>query len=535
MNVKKIVILLIISLLALAPASAQKKPKPSKKQLLIENVSLKKTIDSLKALIAEGIDLSDTTILDDTLNPAGIGLIDDEAEMYVNAVPGSNSDSLLSVWYLQKQMSLFSEGNVNLDSAEFVSEIPDEVYIENLKKMNSFISLPYNNIVKNYIIFYTQKIPHKAATILGLSRYYLPLFESIFDYYDMPKELAAVAIIESALNPFAVSSARAKGMWQFMYSTARLYDLELSSYVDERLDPVASCHAAARYLRDAYAIFGDWALAISSYNCGAGNVNKAIRRARGSREFWDIYRFLPRETRGYVPSFVGALYLLNYHKNFNIVPEKISMPAHLDTFIIHKNLHFAQLSENLGISIEDLRELNPQYIHDIIPASEKGHTLKLPYALSNAFVDKEQEIYAYKDSIYFNPIVYKSSKTFISSSGSSEVIRHKVRKGQTLGHIALKYGVSVAQLKRWNNLKKTTLQIGQIIKIYKGNSYSGAKSSAKTSSSSKGGYTTYTIRKGDSLYTIARRHNMSLNDLLKLNGLTTKSKIMPGKTLKVKN
>lgn len=539
MSFKKIASILIIFSVCVMFCSTQEGHAQSKRELRYENENLRKTIDSLKALLAEGIELADTTNVGDTINPAGIGIIDDDAEMYVNAIPGSNSDSLLSVWYLQKQMSLFNEGNINLDSANFVSDIPDEVYISNLKKINSYIPVPYNSIVKNYIIFYTQKIPHKSATILGLARYYIPIFEAIFDYYDMPKELAAVAIIESALNPFAVSRARAKGMWQFMYTTARQYDLELSSYVDERLDPVASCDAAARYLRDAYAIFGDWALAISSYNCGAGNVNKAIRRS-GSKNFWDLYRYLPRETRGYVPSFVGALYLLNYYKQFNIVPDKISMPAHLDTFMVHKNLHFEQLSNNLDISVEDLRELNPQYIHDIIPASERGHILRLPYALTNPFIEKEQEIYAYKDSVYFNPIVTSKYANSGGRGGSSDVIRHRVRSGQTLSHIAVKYGVTVAQIKRWNNLKKTTLRIGQVLTIYpRGGGYTPSRASSSkarsTGSSSSGGYTKYTIRKGDSLWEIARKHNMSLNDLLKLNGLTNKSKILPGKTLKVKN
>ena len=187
-------------------------------------------------------------------------------------------------------------------------------------------------------------MPERARHILGLCEYYMPIIEEIFDYYGLPKELKAVAIIESALNPTATSRVGAKGMWQFMYNTARQYNLKITSYVDERMDVVKSCHAAAKYLRDSYTIFGDWSLAISSYNCGIGNVNKAIRRA-GSREFWDIYRYLPRETRGYVPSFVAALYLMHYYKDHGIIPAQLEMPPHVDTFQIKKNLHFEQISK----------------------------------------------------------------------------------------------------------------------------------------------------------------------------------------------
>ncbi|MGM9774082.1 MAG: lytic transglycosylase domain-containing protein, partial [Candidatus Egerieousia sp.] len=327
MTIRKITVLLLLAAFCLAGSVANGQNKKSKKELIKENAELRRTLDSLRCILEESIELSDTTTTEDTVNAAGIGFLDDD--LYKNVVPGCNSDSLLSVWYLQKQIGgRHITDEIDFETANFTSDIPDEVYIENIKKMNSYIPIPFNSIVKNYVIFYMQKMPNKSAMILGLSRYYLPIFEEIFDSYNLPTELAAVSIIESALNPFAVSRANAKGIWQFMYRTAKQYDLEINSYVDERFDPIKSCHAAARYLRDAYTIFGDWALAISSYNCGSGNVNKAIRRS-GSREFWDIYPYLPRETRGYVPSFVGALYLLNYYKSYNIVSDNITMPAHV--------------------------------------------------------------------------------------------------------------------------------------------------------------------------------------------------------------
>ena len=314
----------------------------SKKALQKENEALKKKIDSLKSILDDVIEIADTTSFDE-LDPWD-NYEELESEMFENVVPGSNSDSLLAVWYAQRALRGLPEQTEEVDEASYSSDIPDDIIIENIKKMNSFVQIPYNQIVKNHIIFYTQKIPKKSATILGLCSYYMPMFEEVFDSYDLPKELCHLAIIESALNPFAVSRAKAKGPWQFMLTTAKDYGLEVNSYVDERFDPEKSAHAAAKYLRDAYAIFGDWALAISSYNCGAGNVNKAIRKA-GSKNFWDIYEYLPKETRGYMPAFVGALYLTHYYKNYNIVPEKISLPPHVDTFRIHKNLHFEQIAD----------------------------------------------------------------------------------------------------------------------------------------------------------------------------------------------
>ena len=534
----KLTILLILSLL-LAPTVSQAqlfKSKESKKQLKQQVTNLTKQLDSLKSIIDGGtIAMSDTTTYEDNGSSYGeLALVD--SLVFENATPGSNPDSLLSIWYKERNIPM-ERYIIESDSVELYSNIPDSVYIAKIKKMNSFIPIPYNHIVRNQIIAYTEKMPTFSKKVLALSEYYLPIFEEIFDYYGLPKELKAMAIIESGLNPVAVSRARAKGMWQFMYRTALQYNLNINSYVDERLDPIKATHAAAKYLRDAYTIFGDWALAISSYNCGTGNVNKAIRRA-GSKEFWDIYPYLPRETRGYVPAFVGALYLLSYHKEYpNLTPEApITMPAHVDTFAIKKNLHFEQVSHNIGISMENLRLLNPQYVHDIVPGNEKEYILRLPYNFTTAFIDKEDSIYTYKDSVYFNPIVYNNIKQAQAEAQSSKIY-HKVRSGETLGGISQKYRVSLKSLLRWNGLTpKSIIRPGQRLVIYRNGAAPAAvpSSASKATTTAIGGYEYYTIKKGDTLSGIAYKCGVSLNTLLKLNGLTQKSKIYPGRKLKVR-
>lgn len=531
--------LLAIFLISIAvphTASAQFNKKPTKKQLLQERIELQKTIDSLKSIIEGGaLEMSDTSQFEEPEAYNGINYID--SEEFADVDPGSNPDSLMSMWYIQKRLTL-NDAERALDSITLTSNIPDEVYMERLNRINSFIPLSYNSIVKNHIIYYTEKMPSKASHILGLSSYYLPIFEEIFDYYGLPKELKAMAIIESALNPVAVSRARAKGMWQFMYRTALQYNLKINSYVDERLDPIASTHAAAKYLRDSYTIFGDWFLAISSYNCGVGNVNKAIRRA-GSRDFWKIYPYLPRETRGYVPSFIAAMYMLEYYKEHNLRPAQFNLPAHVDTFKVNKNLHFEQISAVVGIPVDELKNYNPQYIQNIIPGNSGEHILQLPFNYTVPFVEKEKEVYAYKDSVYFNPITKESiRKNAATSNGGDRV--HIVKRGETLGHIAMKYHISVKNLMRWNGLSsKSVLRIGQRIRIYGGSgpavsSSSGGSTSSATTSKS-GGYEWYTIKKGDTLLGIAYKFKgVSLNDILRLNGLNKNSKIYPGRKIKIR-
>ena len=496
------------------------------------NDSLLRVIDTLR------MEINDYELItsSDTLNS---GTLDLETPDYVpsDSLTLADTDSLMSIWYHQKDLELIEnlEKDVDLDTAVLLSNIPDSIYIERLQKMNSFISVPYNSIIRNYIITYTERIAKQSETMLGLCKYYMPIIEEILDQYQLPLELKAMAIIESALNPRAVSRVKAKGMWQFMYGTAIRYNLLINSFVDERLDPVKSCHAAARYLQDAYRMFGSWPLAIASYNCGAGNVNKAIRRAGGSKEIWDVYPFLPRETRGYIPSFIAALYMMNYYQEHQLTPVAVNMPVHTDTIKVTKMLHFDQVTHFTGISKKELQDLNPQYLHDIVPGVEREYILRIPYNYTGKFVENEDSIYKYKDSLYFSPATLKKIKE--SGSTNSQRITHKVKSGETLSHIALKYGVKVKDIQRWNGVKNN-IRIGQKLVIYKGGGPTAAKSSSgssKAKTTTSGGYVIYTVQSGDNLWDIAKKFpGVSAQNIMDLNGMNKGSKIYPGMKLKIK-
>ena len=381
------------------------------------------------------------------------------------------TDSLLTIWYLHRQLRETPQSEYNMDSVRFTSGVPDQVLIERLQKMPSFIQLPYNETVKNYMVLYSEKMPTRMGQILGLAKYYMPIFEEAFRKYGLPLELKYMAIIESALNPVAVSRAGATGMWQFMHSTARNYGLRIDSYIDDRMDPVASVDAAARYLRDAYRIFGDWSLAISSYNCGSGNVNKAIKRA-GRRDFWSVYQYLPRETRGYVPAMVGAMYAVNYAKEYGLEPAPVQMPEHVDTFMVNKNLHFRQVSEVLGIPIDDLRDLNPQYYKDIVPGNQGEQVFRLPFNYSNAFLDSQDTIYKYKAAEMFSGSVdvgrpQTATRPRTTASSGGQWVYYKVRRGDNLGKIAARHHTTVKNIKSWNGLKSDRIREGQRLKVGK--------------------------------------------------------------------
>ncbi len=480
MHMRHLLLSLLTLFLIALPADAQWK---SRRQLLRENQQLRQRIEALEQEIAwyqEDINERDSLrrelldVFEENENKMAEAMT---PEGY-NAPTPEVTDSLLSIWYLHRQTRHSREGEYNMDSVKFTTDVPDTVLMGRLSRMNSFIRLPYNETVKNYMILYSEKMPVKMSRILGLSTYYMPIFEETFRKYNLPLELRYMAIIESALNPLAVSWAGATGMWQFMYNTARNYGLRIDSYVDERLDPYASADAAARYLQDAYRIFGDWSLAISSYNCGSGNVNKAIRRAGGKRDFWSVYEFLPKETRGYVPAMVGAMYAINYAKEYGLEAAPMQIPAHVDTFHVHRNLHLRQVSEVLGVPLDDLRDLNPAYYKDIVPGNSGEQVFRLPFNYSAAFVDQEEEIYRYRADEMFSGKIDDgregiatrrgtTARSGAASAGSGAWIYYTVRRGDTLSKIARKYHTTVANLKKWNGLRSDAIRDKQKLKVGK--------------------------------------------------------------------
>ena len=450
-----------------------------------------------------------------------------------------NLDSLMSMWYSQESIGsdpIISE--MAHDLLPFVHELHDSIYIQRLQRIPSEINLTYNNVVRSYINVYTKR--SRLETLLGLSEYYFPMFEDILDLYEVPLELKYLAVIESALNPIAVSRAGATGIWQFMPGTGRMYKLQVTTFVDERRDPVKATHAAARYLKDLHGIYNDWTLALAAYNCGPGNVNKAIRRSGGKTSYWDIYPFLPRETRGYVPAFIGATYAMTYHREHNVAPRVVEVPPVSDTIMVNRNVSFTHLAQVLDIPIKTIRDLNPQYRREMIPGNSAPYPLRLPTLHAMKFIDMQEEIYTLSNSFRLEEPRGASSGSISSSANTAgkDRIVHTVRSGENLGVIARRYGVTVNNLQSWNKLNGTKINVGQKLVVYTNpktapSTTSSSASSAVTASAG-GNVTWYTVQKGDSVWKIAQKYNgVTDNDILKWNNLTRQSKITPGQKLKI--
>lgn len=273
----------------------------------------------------------------------------------------SNYDSLLNSYVLSKYAASTRRHRANINTDYAFDQIPDSVLAKRLYRMHTVIPMTYNNIVRSYIRMYLNKMRSRLDVMLTLSEYYHPLFEEALSRYNVPEELKYLTIVESAMNPTLTSRAGAAGLWQFMYTTGKNYGLEVNSVVDERRDAYKSTDAAAHYLRDLYNVFGDWQLAIAAYNCGPGNINKAIARSGGKRNFWEIYPYLPRETRGYIPAFIAATYIMNYYPEHGLHPKRVTIPLRTDTIMVERNMLFHYVSKHLEIDEEELRTLNPQY------------------------------------------------------------------------------------------------------------------------------------------------------------------------------
>ena len=372
----------------------------------------------------------------------------------------SDMDSL----YLDWQSKNFLQVDENCRMLPEGPTVSDSVYIDRLSRIPSIIEMPFNDIVKKYIEAYTGRLRNKVSFMLAAANFYMPMFEEALDTYDLPMELKYLPVIESALNPKALSRQRASGLWQFMLRTGKQYGLETNSLVEERFDPQKSTWAAVRYLKELFDIYKDWNLVLAAYNCGPGNVNKAIRRAGGSTDYWEIYPFLPKETRGYVPGFIAANYVMTYYCEHGICPMDSQLPAISDTIHINKDLHLQQVASVCDIDIEQLRSLNPQFKKDIVPGNSKVYALRLPNNTVNTFIERQDSIYAYEASKYLGKrrTVAVSDGTAKNGKGAQY---HKIRSGENLGSIARRYGVSVNQIRNLNGIKGNNIRAGRTIRV----------------------------------------------------------------------
>lgn len=348
--------------------------------------------------------------------------------------------------------------------------LPDSVYKARLQALPCVIELPYNERVRAFILRYVKRRPKQVARMMRMSEYYFPIFEEALGRYGLPYELKYLPVIESALNPIARSYVGAAGLWQFMPGTGKLFGLEVNSLVDERMDVIKSTDAACRFLMAMHNIYFDWNLVIAAYNCGAGNVNKAIRRAGGKRDFWSIYPYLPRETRNYVPIFIAANYAMNYGQEHGICKAPVEKAMLTDTICTTQRMHLQQVSDNLGIEMAELRRLNPQYSRDILPGGS-SYTLCLPAEKMGMFIDMQDSIMAYKaDSLINNRRAEIDLAKITGINGAyrvNGVTYYTIKRGDTLGGIAKKFHCTVKQLKAWNNLKNDNIREGKKLKICK--------------------------------------------------------------------
>lgn len=388
-------------------------------------------------------------------------------------------DSLLNLYYSKTYLQPDNDCNLRDEDVSY----PKEVYIERLSRLPNVMEMPYNDIVRKFIDRYTGRLRHSVSYMLGASNFYTPIFEEALEAYGLPLELKYLPVIESALNPKATSHAGAAGLWQFMVATGKQYGLEVNSLVDERRDPIKSSYAAAQYLKDLYKIFNDWSLVIAAYNCGPENINKAIHRAGGEADYWKIYPYLPRETRGYVPAFIAANYVMNYYCEHNICPMRTTLPAKTDTIIVSRDVHFKQIADVCGIDIEELRTLNPQYRRDIVNGSNKPSVVRMPATVTNTFIANEDSIYNYQtEALFARRSLVEVDRTSSSSytrksstkrksyskkrrSRRSRARRVTIRQGDTLSEIAERNHTTVSKLRRLNGIKGNNIRAGKKIRV----------------------------------------------------------------------
>jgi peptidoglycan lytic transglycosylase D len=506
-----------------------------------------------------------------------------ENQMIIEAI-----DSLTNLLYHSEAFNF----DTSFTSKFKKDEIPvysDSVYEYRLAQLNSPIDLTYNEIVRKYIDMYLVYKRGQVAKMVGLSKLYFPTFEQILDKHNLPLEFKYLPIIESALNPHARSRVGATGLWQFMYPTGKLYQLNINSYLDERRDPELSTEAAARFLSDLFDLYGDWSLALAAYNCGPGNVNKAIRRSGGKTTYWGIRDYLPRETRGYVPAFIAATYMMNYYEDHNIIPlsPEIDLST-LDTVMIHKEVDLKTLAAFIDIDEEELSFYNPSLKRNKIPTTNNGYALKIPYDKIALYDANKDSIFMASNAMPSKPVnsspQFTTAKTYTKASSSNRSksktkhhyttyvpdIQNKtkliytVKSGDNLGFIAEWYNIKSRDLKYWNNINGSRIYVGQKLKVYvkndkvsqyknidnlsfdqkqqieakrKNTVYESSTASANTSNQNTNlqkKYIHYTIQSGDTLWDLTKKYpKNTIEDLKRVNNLTDMSILKPGYIIKI--
>lgn len=424
-------------------------------------------------------------------------------------------DSLINEWMAKKYLY----PDTTCANPDYNPTFTTEEYQERLRRLPVVMEMPYNSVVQKFIDQYSGRLRRTVSYALGAGNFYIPIFEEALDYYGLPLELKYLPVIESALEPKAKSPAGAVGLWQFMLATGKRYDLKVNSLIDERQDPYKSSWAAARYLRDLYKIYRDWNLVIAAYNCGPTNVNKAIHRANGVRDYWTIYPYLPSETRGYVPAFIAANYIMNYYCEHNICPMKTKIPITTDTVTIMRDLHMQQVAELCNVDVEAIQALNPQYRTQLIPGSSGPMTLRLPTETLNMFIDLKDSVYNYR----VDELLTRRSCVEVDDRLDNRSVASKRRA-------ARQQSASESSSSSRSSASKSSSR--------KSSRSSSSKSSSRSSRSSRKSKkekssASATVRKGDTLIEIAHRNGTTVEKLKKKNKIKGNI-IKPGQKLKVK-
>lgn len=443
-------------------------------------------------------------------------------------------DSAIACYY--EDLKPFLDGLLEPEDLQFAEDsvpvYPADVYKQRLAALDAHtpFNLTYNNTVEAFIHLYASKKRELTAVCLGRSPLYFDMFEQMLDKYNLPLELKYLAVVESALDPKARSHAGATGLWQFMYGTGKIFGLQVNSYIDERSDPVKSTEAACKYLSYLHGLFNDWDLALAAYNCGEGRVARAIRRSGGKKNYWDLYPYLPRETRGYVPAFIAVNYIFNHHEDHNIFA---TLPKHFhtnsDTVHLDKAMDFEHISSILDIPVEDIRALNPTYKLDEIPGYLTPKVLRLPKEKLDLLICNEALVY---EAVQEKEQEEKEER---KEQMADQLVVHTVRSGEYLGLIASRYGCSVSQLQEWNGLRGTHLRPGQKLNVYsKTAATAQTKPKSQTSTTSSGSNVTYyKIQPGDTLWDIAKSKGLSLEELKRMNNHLNFRNLKPGSKIVV--